>query len=157
MSQIHQTHYEYFGHSFEHRQSYRNVIYHFGIDIHRAPKCSIPNLAPYCCNRDCDVLYSIVWYSTVYQWSTPAVEESSGPCVGTQSLGTLLLTVGSLAWLKENFHSPHSPINQVPDQRHTHRQKFDSVNRPSRLVWCLLKMVAHKNFVAISTNKSMHK
>ena len=27
MSQIHQTHYEYLGRSFEHRQSYRNVIY----------------------------------------------------------------------------------------------------------------------------------
>ena len=37
-----------------------------------------------------NVLYSIVWYSTVH-WTTPAVEESSFPCVGRYSLVNISL------------------------------------------------------------------
>ena len=34
--------------------------------------------------------FCIVWYSTVH-WNTPAVEESSCPCVGRYSLGNISL------------------------------------------------------------------
>ena len=96
-----QIYYEYFGCSFEHQQSYRNVPYHFGIGRHRWSKCSIPHksiqlgIAAIAQN----VLYSIVWYNTV-NWNTPTVEVSSCPCIGRYSLGNISL-------LREQYSTLH--------------------------------------------------